>query len=231
MDRSISCGTFCRQLYHFQADELSAAEHRLCQDHLDACEACAGRHELEEGFARGLKRRLKRESAPPELVQRVRGALAREASPIREGSWVRAPWLAAMAASILLALVLLPAAAGLPGTIGLFSGVVAVEHRAVVVDLICDRAGHTTEQQRRCDHPGHLNALKLDGGVYWNLSLDRDSGRALAVDRDMRGHTLLLKGDFFTEIETLRVIGYEDLGLLTQRSSLVPAVSRPDRLL
>jgi anti-sigma factor (TIGR02949 family) len=231
MERPINCGTFCRQLYHFQADELPEYERRLCQDHLDACEPCARRHALEEGFARGLRRCMKRETAPPELLGRVRGALAREAAPARRGNGFRAPWVAALAASVLLALVLLPASSGLPG-VGLLSGVVHVEQRAVVVDLVCDRAGLTTDQQRGCRHPDHLNALKLDGGRYWNLSLDRDSSRSLVVDAEMRGHVLMLEGDFYTGIETLKVTGFEDLGLITERSSLaLRAIRRDDRLL
>lgn len=221
MSKSINCGTFCRQLYHFQADELSEAEHRLCLEHLDACETCARQFEVEQEFARCLRRRLRREEAPRELVERVRAALHEEASPLRERNWIKAPWVAAMAASVVLAIILIPAVSDVTRR-GLFSDVVEVEHRATIVDLVCDQAGYTLEQQRACLHPRHVNALKLGGDTYWNVSLDQRAGRQLATDREMRGHVLLVEGALHTGIRTLQVTGYSDLGLETNQSRAGP---------
>jgi hypothetical protein len=211
VDRLISCATFREQLYHFQADELSEAERRLCSEHLDRCDDCVRLLEVEDGFARGLKSRLRRETAPPELVQRVRAALDKEAQPVVPRNWFRAPWAAALAASVVLALLLIPGLTGLLQE-SRSSGAVHVQRHATLVDLDCDRAGRSFEYQRQCSDPGHVNALKIGPKRYWSLSLGDGPGRALVTDHSLRGHVLRVEGNFHSAIDTLHVTGFEDLG-------------------
>jgi anti-sigma factor (TIGR02949 family) len=215
----ITCGTFRRQLYHFQADELSEAERQLLSDHADACADCARRLEVEDVFLRALKTRLPREAAPAELVDRVGAALRAEASPQAPASWFRAPWLAAAAASILLTLLLLPGLLGVGGSgWRSLAGPVHVQRQVTVVDFDCDRAGRTMDQQRDCTHPHHLNALKVGPDRYWNVSLDHPVARALVVEQEMRGHLLQVEGELYAGIETLRLTDFTDLGIPEQSS-------------
>jgi anti-sigma factor (TIGR02949 family) len=211
VDRPISCATFRQQLYHFQADELSEAERLVCSEHLDGCDECVRLLEVEDGFASALKSRLRRETAPPELVLRVREALAAEARPVVRRSWIRAPWAAALAASVVLALLLIPGLSGRLQSTPVSPGV-PVERLVTLVDLECDRAGHDAEFQRQCAHPRHVNALKLGPKHYWSLSLADGPGRALVTDRSLRGHLLRVEGTFHAGIDTLHVTGFEDLG-------------------
>ena len=106
---------------------------------------------------------------------------------------------------------------GLSGRYGpvwrVWAGVVHVVHEAIVVDLDCDRAGLTVEQQRKCRHPYHVNVLKLGDGRYWSLSLDRETGRRLALDRELRGHRMRVEGDLYARINTIGLTSVEDLGL------------------
>jgi anti-sigma factor (TIGR02949 family) len=197
------CRKFGRDLYHFQAGELPQGEQQALARHVDACPGCARLLEVEDSLLGGLKRRLVRTEAPPGLRVRIGEAL--EAGAARRGlaAWLRIPWLVPAAAALLLALVIVPA---MPTW-----GVARVDGEAVVVDLDCELAGYTLKQQRQCTHPRHLNALKLDGGTYWNISIDDDLGRGLVVDREMRGHRLHVVGDLYTGIRTLHLTDVHDL--------------------
>jgi hypothetical protein len=196
-----TCGRFERDLYHYQAGELSAGEGRVLADHAESCPGCARVLEIEGAFLRGLKQRLGRAEPPPELRLRVCEALDRQPAPPRVGGWLRAPWLVPAAAALLLAVVMTP-------QMTRPDGVVHVEREVTVVDIDCETAGRSVQDQRACTHPHHLNALRVGSDRYWNVSLDGDLGRRLAADRDMRGHRLSVVGDLYTHSRTLRLASF-----------------------
>jgi hypothetical protein len=206
MEKKHICRRFERDLFHFQAGELPEDELRELADHVDDCPGCARRLEVEDGFLRGLQGRLGRAEAPPELRVRVREALENQAAPRRTPGWLRTPWLVPAAAALLLAVLLIP-------TMPPWAGVMHVEREATVVDIDCERAGQTLDEQRLCTHPYHLNALKLGPDQYWNVSLQQEAGRRLVADRDMRGHRVLVTGDLYTSIRTLHLTGFTDQDL------------------
>jgi anti-sigma factor (TIGR02949 family) len=204
-DRAFECRVFELNLYHFQADELSAAERLPLQEHLEGCESCARRLELEEELLRCLKLRLRTAAAPSELQGRVRSALHQARGvPGRRGSWVP---LAAVAAAMLLLVLFV---AGPSGQLG--ARATGLAREVTLVDLDCDRAGVSLDQQRRCNHPHHVNALRLANGEHWSLSLDGQDARLLAMRRDLRGHRLRIQGDFVPALRALRLRAVSDLG-------------------
>jgi len=197
------CRKFQRNLYHFQARELPEAEHGVLADHVAGCAGCAARLEIEDGFLRGLKGRLKRSEPPPELRVRVRQALDEGSGPSRGWDWLRTAWLVPATAAVALALLILPA---MPGG----AEMLHVEREVTVVDIDCERAGHCLNDQRGCEHPHHLNALKVSPGHYWHISLDQELGRRLVADRDLRGHRLRVVGELYADIRTLHVASFTD---------------------
>ena len=206
----MNCSAFKRDLYHFQADELPAAERAAYHEHLNACAPCAALLEVERGLLRGLKARLAPTPPPPGLETRVREQLRQAGRPSRPGlDWIRKPWFAALAASVLLALLVIPSH-NLES-----SSPVRVTRVATVVDFDCDNAGASFEQQRQCTHPKHLNALKLDEGGYWQISLDHAVGRDLITERSNRGTRMRVEGWFYERIRTLQVNRAEQVGLET----------------
>jgi hypothetical protein len=80
-----------------------------------------------------------------------------------------------------------------------------------VVDHDCARAGRTFDQQRKCRMPHHLNALLARDGKYWSISLDREIYKMLLLDPELRGHRLMVDGDLYSAIRTLRIREYRDL--------------------
>jgi hypothetical protein len=216
VSQSADCRLFRRSIVHFQADELPAAERQRLQDHLDRCADCARRLEVEEGFLRGLKARLRSDVAPPGLETRIRAALAEERSAGRTRMrWFRAPGFAAAAAALLLALLLIPGLGSPPPTtpVTTHEQAVAVSRTVRLVDLDCDRAGRTLDQQRRCEHPLHVNALRLADGGYWLIHAEQLVYRELMFDREMRGHRLEIEGDLHAPLKTLQIRRARDLGL------------------
>lgn len=212
------CRKFERELYHLQAGELPEDEQRTLREHASACGPCARLLEVEDSLLRSLKRRLVRAEAAPDLRVRVREALEQQALPGRFTSWLRAPWLVPAAAALVLALLLIPT---LPPAM---TGVVQVEREVTVVDIDCASAGRTVEQQRHCTHPHHLNALQVGPEQYWNISLDREAGRRLVADREMRGHRLRVVGDLYTGIKTLHLTSFIDQDTALEASSgAIPA--------
>ena len=215
-EMSVDCHEFRRKLYHFQAGELPGNERRPLEEHVGRCESCARRLEFEDGFLRGLKGRLGRAQAPPELRVRVREALEREAAPRGLSGWARTAWLAPAAAALLLAFVLIPAVPR--GAI-----ILTVEREVTVVDIDCERAGRSLQEQRGCTHPHHVNALKVAPGRYWAISLDHELGRQLVSDPGMRGRQLRVSGDLYTSSGTLHLAGYSEWDAALRPSTRPPA--------
>lgn len=207
LDEAMECASFRRSIHHFQADELPLVERETFEAHLSACAACARALEVEEGFLRALRARLPRAESPPGLEQRIRAALREEAPDPAAPAWYGRPWLAAAAAALVLALLLVPGLGRpLEGRFSPVGGVLQVTGAEVmVVDLDCDRAGMLVQDQQRCGDPHHLNALKTTDGRYWHISPDhRDYGR-LVTDPRMRGRRLVVDGDYYPGINTLRI--------------------------
>jgi len=215
---NVTCDTFRRALFHFQQDELAHDERVHLQEHLDACTRCARLLEVETALLAGLKSRLAPTPAPPGLETRIREALREAAAPRQGGlvAWLRAPWFAAAAASLLLALLLVPGIVDGPaGDRPTSAGTIHVLQEAMVVDRDCDRAGHTLDQQRRCRHPEHLNALKLPDGSYWRIDQASSVDPQLVTDPEMRGHRIRVEGEYQPQARTIRLQRIQDLGLDT----------------
>ena len=204
----MNCNAFKRSLFHFQADELTAEEREPLQRHLDDCPECAQRLAFEDSMLAGLKGRLAAEPTPPGLETRIRAQL-QEQSGASEGSfgWIRRPWFAALAASLLLAALLFPLSNKLDN-----GAVVQVAESVVVVDRACDKMGADIASQRECRHPRHLNALKRADGSYWSVSLEGAEGEALITDPEMRGRQLRVEGAYFPRIRTIQIERTEELG-------------------
>ena len=169
---------------------------------------------------------MRRAPAPVGLEDRVRAALREETRSDGSLGWFRAQWLVPAVAALILAILLIPTLQGLGGAGStMLAAVVQIEEEVTVVDLDCDRAGRTLAEQRLCRHPLHLNALKVAEDRYWNVSLDQALSRRLVADEEMRGHRLLVSGDLYTRIRTLRVSDYSDLGMVGVSAGLF---SRPD---
>ena len=210
---SMDCRVFSKSLYHFQADELPRAERESFERHLTACPPCARRHEIEEGLLRGLRARLTPAQAPPGLETRIRAQFEQNRAGRRSATaWIRTPWFAAIAASILLAVLLVPGQ-GLIRT----SAVERVDRVVTLVDRACDSAGRSFEQQRGCERPKHLNAFKLEDGTYWDLSLDRDAARDLVTAREMRGTRMHVEGWLYERIDTLQLESAQPIGPASTR--------------
>lgn len=206
--KTLDCRAFRDLTFHFQADELAEAERQGYLEHAGNCERCARYLETEESFARFLRTRLRRETAPPDLRARIRHELERAAPARRRGlaDWLRTPVSVGAAAALVLGLLLGPGLLSTPA--GTLPGGerVHVMRTATVVDLQCDRAGYDFEQQVRCRHPRHFNALKVADGQYWNLSLGEDRARDIVLDPGWRGQRVVVEGDYYPALSTVRIM-------------------------
>ena len=211
LEKKTDCRTFLASIVHFQADELPEIERRALRDHVDACTGCARRLEFEEGFLRALQQRLGRVSASPGLETRVRASLE-QASPA-PAAWFRTPWFAAVAASLLLAALIFPwpDRADVVST-GEVEAVAIAAREVLVVDRACDGAQRNLPQQRNCKRRNHTNALQVSDGSYWSFTLERETHRRLLIDPEMRGHRLVVYGNYYPAIRTLDIAQFEDLG-------------------
>jgi hypothetical protein len=207
LDEAMGCASFRTSIHHYQADELPQADREAFEAHLNACADCARALEVEEGFLRALRARMPHAESPPGLEDRIRAALREEAPDPAAPAWYARPWFVAAAAALVLALLLVPGLGRpLEGGFSPVNGVVQVTGAEVmVVDLACDRAGMSVADQRRCAEPHHVNALKTADGRYWFISPDhKDYGR-LITDPRMRGRRLVVDGDYYPGINTLRI--------------------------
>ena len=209
----MNCRVFRSQLYHFQADQLPDDQRRSVQVHLDGCEDCARLLAVEEGLLRAVRSRLRPQPAPPGLATRVRAALDDLVPKPGPLSWYRRPWFATAAASLLLAVLLVPGVGReTPSMLPPGELFDVASELVTVVDHDCDRAGRNLEQQKGCRANHHLNVLKTAQGRYWHINLDRDSHRRLLVDPELRGHRLKVDGKYYPRIRTLQMTHFEDLG-------------------
>lgn len=226
----MNCRKFRDDLQAHLSGELPEERSLAMEAHREDCVDCAARALLESGFRHALSRRLARVAAPPELMARVRAALAAEAQaeaqvrePLSATPEMPAPppaprpWLGrvAIAAALLGAVALTIGFTRRPGA------AVAVDRTVVVVDYDCDRAGKTLAEQRKCAHPEHLNALRVADG-HWNVSLEREEGRRIAVDRELRGREVRVVGEYYPKIRTVRIRDFRELETSRQARALAP---------
>lgn len=209
---AMSCGEVRSLLSAFLADELSPAESRRVQEHLEGCAACAGFRRFEDAFDIAMKRSLRTGAAPASLVVKIHRALDEEdtgqAAPARRvmaRPW--APW--ALAASLLVAIL------G-PGILGVRTGVITLPVSAAGVILStegtlvcaeCTRQGRPVSEQRGCRAHGHHAALRADNGALWEF-VENDLSRPLILDADRLGDRIEVQGLFLDDIRYVRVNAY-----------------------
>ena len=80
---AMSCAAARKVVYEFLDDELRPADAASVNRHLLACPPCAGFFNFEHAYLLVLKRRPTIESAPSELRERLRAALASRSRPQR----------------------------------------------------------------------------------------------------------------------------------------------------
>jgi mycothiol system anti-sigma-R factor len=73
-----TCEETLRRLADYLDRELGEAELRLVREHIDTCAACAREYGFEAAVVQEVRAKLRRISAPAELVERLTAALAAE---------------------------------------------------------------------------------------------------------------------------------------------------------
>jgi len=73
----LKCREVFERLDDFVDRELTPAEAARVEAHLAVCANCATRYGFEASVLEGLKQRLRRITAPPELLRRILGAIDR----------------------------------------------------------------------------------------------------------------------------------------------------------
>ena len=73
-----TCEETLRRLADYLDRELGEAELRLVREHIDTCAACAREYGFEAAVVQQVRAKLRRISAPAELVERLTAALAAE---------------------------------------------------------------------------------------------------------------------------------------------------------
>jgi len=74
-----TCEDAFRRLDDYVDRALSPDERERVEHHLEECEACAREYRFELGFVREVRDKLRRISAPPDLLERISMKLRREA--------------------------------------------------------------------------------------------------------------------------------------------------------
>jgi anti-sigma factor (TIGR02949 family) len=205
-DGTVDCAAFRRSVFALQAGEVAPARESALLRHVADCPTCSRRLDFERSMLESLRGAMRAAPAPPGLETRIRAALAREAPTPRGFGRHAWRWAAVAAASLLLALWILPGSGGELGFGWTRPQVIAgVERRALLVDHECDRAGREFEAQRRCTDPRHLNALKLPDGSYWLISPHDELSRDWLFRPDLRGREVSFRGDYYPRLETVRL--------------------------
>ncbi len=73
-----TCEEVFRRLNDFLDRELTPAETTLVEEHLKTCAQCASEHAFEQTVLEEIKEKLRRISAPPSLLSKVRTILDAE---------------------------------------------------------------------------------------------------------------------------------------------------------
>jgi mycothiol system anti-sigma-R factor len=209
-----SCSVFREWVYHLQADELAEADRETLLAHADACETCARTLEVEESLLRAVKARLVREEVPPGLRDRIRDSLRAESASSSTGwiSWLTTPGASAVAATALLAALLVPLTIDSSGDAAgeLSASKLRVVRPATIVDHDCGAAGRTFAEQLDCRNARHLNVLRVADGTYWNVNLDHPAARDIVLQPSQRGRRIVVEADFYPELHAVRLIRVRD---------------------
>jgi anti-sigma factor (TIGR02949 family) len=215
----VDCDVFCENLFLFQADELAAGSRAVMQAHLDSCEPCARRLEMEARMLLTLKRALPVEKAPEGLETRIRAALdaagTERKSPVATfAGWWRDPKWATLAAMLLLAALIVPLVrqAGGEGSGAGASALPEIYH-GMIVDHDCDRQGLSILMQRDCQDHTHLNALKLANGTYLHFNLYQSRYTRFVTDPATRGREVSIEGTVYPDIQTLEILNLQEVAL------------------
>ncbi len=73
----VTCEEAFRQLDDFLDRELQPEEMRLIEEHLEICAACTREFTFEASVLSGIRRKLPRLAAPPDLLSRISAQLTR----------------------------------------------------------------------------------------------------------------------------------------------------------
>ncbi len=73
----VTCEEAFRKLDDFLDRELSAEDMRVIEEHLEICAACTREFTFEASVLYGIRRKLPRIAAPPDLLSRISAELAR----------------------------------------------------------------------------------------------------------------------------------------------------------
>jgi anti-sigma factor (TIGR02949 family) len=208
------CAEAAERIVPFLGGALPEEEAAALARHLDGCPGCSRRVDWERSFDRAVGERLRRTNPPAGLADRVRAALEREAPTVREAPWRWAfsSGTAAAAASVLLALLVLPFVGGGPAGGPAEAGPVRLVREAVVVDNVCDREGLSYAEQRACWNEDHLNGLRCKDGRTWAIVLTDGGFRSLVFDRELRGRRLLVEGEFHSASGSVRIVRWKEVG-------------------
>lgn len=71
-----TCEEMFRRLDDYMDRELTADEARLVREHLEVCAVCAAEYEFEANMLRGVREKLRRIAAPPDLLGRISARLS-----------------------------------------------------------------------------------------------------------------------------------------------------------
>ena len=72
-----TCEETFRRLDDYLDRQLSPEETRMVEDHLHTCAMCAKEFKFEAGVIEGIRDKLRRVTAPPELLARIVGEINR----------------------------------------------------------------------------------------------------------------------------------------------------------
>ena len=74
-----TCEEVFARLDDYLDRELSAEETQLVRAHLDTCAVCASEYRFEVGVLAGVREKLRRLAAPPDLLARIVDCIAADA--------------------------------------------------------------------------------------------------------------------------------------------------------
>ena len=76
-----TCEETFRRLDDYLDRQLSPEETRMVEDHLRTCALCAGEFSFEAGVIEAVRDKLRRMTAPPDLLARIVAQINRTAPP------------------------------------------------------------------------------------------------------------------------------------------------------
>ncbi len=205
----MNCSDVKKQIDSAVDGELSPGAWLLIQEHLAGCVACERRSRFAFGFDRTLRQHLPVQTAPADLVVRVRESLAamRGSRRWRVGRLLLHPLAGYAVAAVLLVAMVLPVTwPGLQGLWPTVTSVVALTGTVVCVE--CEQAHRSAEEQRQCRMFLHHSGLRVPDGTVWTLA-NLGAGARLAARPDLRGSPVRFQGTLYPAIQTVDVAAFE----------------------